>query len=131
VIPPDWKLNYPDAGLVAARAAIAVTSEGATTTAPVSSRTILAGTCLIDRQVATLKVLAFKGCDGCVALLGIAHGDKAESAGTTGFTIGDESDFCRLAVLGEEIAEILISGVKGKITYVEFHVMYFFGDEFC
>jgi hypothetical protein len=111
--------------LVAARAAIAISSEGAGTTAPVPRRTVLARTCLVDRQVSALKVLAFKGCDGCVAFLGIAHGDKAESAGTTGFTISDESDLCRLAVLGEEIPEILIGGVKGKITYVEFHVMYF------
>jgi hypothetical protein len=94
--------------LVTARTAIAVTTEGATSaSAPVSWRTVLAGTGFVDGQVAALEVLALKSRDGCVAFLGIAHRDKAKSAGTAGFTVGDQGDLGRFAVLGEEIAQIL------------------------
>ena len=107
--------------LVTARTAIAVATKGAAS-APVSWRTILAGAGFVDGQVAALEVLALECRDGCVAFLGVAHGDKAESAGTAGFTVGDQGDLGRFAVLGEEIAQILVGGVKGQIAYVEFHV---------
>ena len=63
--------------LVPARTAIAIAAAEGTASAACAG---LAGTRLVDGQVATLKVLAPEGIDGGLAFLGIAHRDEAESA---------------------------------------------------
>ena len=49
---------------------------------------------------------------------GVTHGDEAEAAGAAGFAIVQDGDVSDGAVLREEIAQIIFSGLKREITYV-------------
>jgi hypothetical protein len=69
--------------------------------------------------------LAMEGVDGALAFFAGAHGDKAEAARALGLTIEDQGGVGDGAVLGEKIAQVLFSGLEGKISYVQFHVFYY------
>ena len=48
----------------------------------------------------------------------IAEGDEAEAAGAAGFAVIQDGDVSDGAVLREEIAQIIFSGLKREISYV-------------
>jgi hypothetical protein len=72
----------------------------------------------VDREVATVVVLAVKGVNGALAFFGAAHGDESETAGTVRFAIHDEVGFSDSTMLGKKLVEVLFGGLEGKISYV-------------
>ena len=73
-------------------AAATATTTTATATAATTAAATAAFTGLgfVDRQVATVNVLAIEGCDGCAAVLGVGELNEAEAAGAAGFAVHDE-----------------------------------------
>ena len=70
-------------------------------------------------------MLAVGGFDGGIAFGGAAHGDEREAAGAAGGVIGHESDFRDGPVLIEQVFEVVLGGIEGKISYVQFHYGWF------
>jgi len=70
-------------------------------------------------------VLAMEGVDGALAFFARAHGDEAEAAGALRIAIHHENGISDGAVLREKLAQVLFSGLEGKISYVQFHIFYF------
>jgi hypothetical protein len=133
-VPHEEAPPFVEGDLVTARTAVAVASaavasaaEGTASAATLG--TLLAGACLVDVQVAALEFLALKGINGGLALVGTAHRDEAEAARTAGLPVGHDEDVGGVAILPEEFAQILVIGIEGEISYVEFHGVVFVGDE--
>ncbi len=72
----------------------------------------------VHGQSAALHFLAVEGGDGGVGAVRIGEGHEAEAAGAAGFAIVENGDVGDGAVLREEIAQIVFSGLKREITYV-------------
>jgi hypothetical protein len=96
----------------AATAVAAAVAAAATTTAAAAALTRLG---LVDLQATTLKVGAVQRRHGAGGI-GIGHFHEAEAPGTTGLTIGDQSDLLDRSMLLEQGADRLFSGREGKIS---------------
>jgi hypothetical protein len=103
----------------------ALSAATATTGAPAAAagwRAIFAGTCFIDRQGATLDFFARQGLDGGFRAFGRGHRDKTKAARTTAHAISDEVNFGNRAMLLEQILQVILGGVEGKISHVQFRI---------
>jgi hypothetical protein len=116
------------AAAVAAAATAAASTEAAaasTTAAPESAAAaataLLAGTCLIDREVTAIDVLTVKGLDRGAGLIVVLHLDEPEAAGAAGLTIHDQRRGEDLAVGLEELAETGLGRIERQIADVELH----------
>jgi hypothetical protein len=85
--------------------------------------TVLTGLGLVDGQGTAAVLFAVQSGNGRIALGRTSHGDEAEAAGLTGHFVGDESHLFDLAMLFEQILQIVLSGLEGKISYVQFHLI--------
>jgi hypothetical protein len=118
--------------LVAVTTATTGTAAGTTAAATAAAGVFATGTARFHRfgfvngQVAAVMVLAVKGVDGALAFFGAAHGDKTETAGAAGFPIHDQVGFSDSAILSEKLVQVLVGGLEGKISYVQFHTILFF-----
>jgi hypothetical protein len=107
----------PTAPAAAAAATTTTTAAAAKATGP----TALLGTGFVDRKATAAELLAIGGFDGRGAFGSAAHRHERETAGAAGSVIGHKSDFGHSAVLAKEVLEIVLGGVEGKISYVQFH----------
>ena len=51
----------------------------------------------------------------------VVHRDEREAPRLTGHAVHHQMDFINGAVLFEQILKIVLGGLKGEITYVQFH----------
>lgn len=58
--------------------------------------------------------------DRFIGVVLVFHRHEAEAAGASGHAIGDEIDGLNRAVSGEEILEIVLSCIEGKVSYKQF-----------
>jgi hypothetical protein len=103
--------------LSAATTATTGTSAAATATARCA---IFARTGFVDGQGATLDFLAGEGRDCGFSAFGRGHGDKTKTARTTAHAISDEVNLGNRAMLLEQILQIILGRVEGKISHVQF-----------
>jgi hypothetical protein len=88
-----------------------------TTTTAASATTILAGTCLIDGEGASLKVLTVERID--CRLRPIGHFDETETARFAGLTVHNDLRRSDCAVLAEQFAKVVGSRFKRQISNVQ------------
>jgi hypothetical protein len=62
--------------------------------------------------------------DGALAFFRRAHGDEAEAAGASGFAIHDQVGVRDGSLLGKEGGQVLLGGLEGEISYVQFHTFF-------
>jgi len=91
----------------------------ARTTAAVAAAPRLTRASLVDIQVTTFEFLSIQGLDGGATGIVISHLDEAETAGTAGFTIGDDGGIDDLAELRKQRGETFISGTIIQVSYVD------------
>ena len=110
--------------------AVAISTTG--TAAAAATREFATGTArfhrlgFVDGQVTAIVILAMERIDGALAFFGAAHGDEAKTAGTAGFTVHDQVGFGDSAVLSKKLVQVLFVGLEGKISYVQFHVVFLY-----
>jgi hypothetical protein len=92
-----------------------------TTGARKLARTLFPRASFVDGQGASLDFFAVEGADGGGGFGRVSHGDERKTAGAAGCAIHHKGDVRDFAVLFEKILEIVFSGLKGEITYVQFH----------
>ena len=85
------------------------------------ARTLFARPGFVDGEGASLDFLAVEGADSRVGFGRVSHGDERKAAGAAGCAIHHEGDVRDFAMLFEKILEIVFSGLKREITYVQFH----------
>jgi len=78
----------------------------------------------VDRQFAAVVALAMQGIDGALAFVVAAHGDEAKAARAIGFTVHDQAAIGDGAMLSEKLVEVLLGGLEGKISHVQFHILF-------
>jgi hypothetical protein len=108
--------------LTALSAAAATGTSTTATAAAAAGRAIFAGTSFVDSQGATLDFLAGEGRDGGFSAFRRGHGDKTKTARTTAHAISDEVNLGNRAMLLEQILQIILGGVEGKISHVQFRI---------
>ena len=109
----------------AAAAAATATVSAATATAAAAatvSRAFFTWAGFVDGQRTAHEILAVESLDDSVSTLPIGHGGERETAWAAGHFVHHDEDFAHLAVLREEITDVLFSGIEGKISDVEFIV---------
>jgi hypothetical protein len=106
----------------------AISSTVATAVATVSAaaagtrRTLFTRTGFIDGHGATVHLFAIQGLNrGISAFFGF-HGHKSEAARAAAKLVHDEIHFNDIAVSGEEVLELVLSCVEGKISYKQFRI---------
>jgi hypothetical protein len=105
-----------------AAATASATATGASAAAAARGRAIFAGTGFVDCQGATLDFLAREGLNGGFSAFGRGHGNKTKTARTTAHAISDEVNLGNRAMLLEQILQIILGGVEGKISHVQFGI---------
>jgi len=60
---------------------------------------------------------------GCSA---VGHLHKTKASGATGVTVSDDIDLFHYTIRLEELAKVMISGTKSKITYKDIHAKVLF-----
>lgn len=105
--------------VAAATASMAAAS--ATRAAPATSEAAAARlfASLVDHETAALKRVAVQGLDGRLCSLGRSHRDKAEAAGTAGFTISDDAGIGNFTMDPEQLGELGVGGPPGQIAHVD------------
>ena len=107
----------------AAAAAATVTAATATAAAATTvSWAFFTWAGFVDGQRTAHEILAVESLDDGVSTLPIGHGGERETAWAAGHFVHHNEDFAHLAVLREEITDVLFSGIEGKISDVEFVV---------
>lgn len=90
--------------------------------ATVWTRALFARTRFVDIERAAVEFVAIQRILGRAGLLIVIHGDEREAAGLARHPVHHEMDFVDGAMLFEQILEIVLGGLKGEITYVQFHL---------
>src|SRR5208282_3665274 len=93
-------------------------------TAAAAGRTLFAGLGGIDGEGAAVNGLAVEGGGGFLGLLGGAHGDEGEPAGTAGGPVHHQVGFQDGAMGGEGVLQVVFCGVEGKVSDKQFIVHY-------
>jgi hypothetical protein len=109
--PPTTTATAPTTTAVASAAAAAA-----------RGRAFFARTGFVNGQGATLDFLAGKGLDCSFSGLRRCHGDKAKSARPAAHAVGDEVNLGNRAMLLEQILQVILGGVEGKISHVQFRI---------
>src|SRR5262245_34710240 len=114
--------------VAATAAAVAPAAASATTTAAITPATAAAattaaaraaGTRFVHGERAPAEVLAVKRLDRRLALGVVGHRDEPESTRAAGFAIGDDRRLADLAVLREEVVQVLIGGLVRQVADVD------------
>jgi hypothetical protein len=108
--------------LTALAAAAATTTGTSTAATATAGRAIFARTSFVDGQGATLDFFARESGDCGFSAFGRGHGDKTKTARTSAHAIGDEVNLGNRAMLLEQILQIILGGVEGKISHVQFRI---------
>jgi hypothetical protein len=107
---------------VAAATAIATTAAAAaaaTTTEPTGAG--LARACLVDGEIAAAEVLAVEGLDCGAALVVVVELDEGETAGPPCLAIHHERGGGDIAVLREELVQLLLGAGERQVTDIKLH----------
>src|SRR5690349_19318116 len=109
----------------ASATATATAAKFAPGTATAAARTFLTRTGNVDRQRASIELLAVHGVDGLLGFLGRGHGHKSKAARAAAHAIHHQIGFHDRAVRRKCVLEVVFSGVEGKVSYKQFrtHVM--------
>src|SRR5882757_252737 len=91
------------------------------TPAAPATRTFFARTCFVNSQRAAVNFTAIERAHRGVSLRTVVHRDERKSTRFAGHAIHHEMDFVDGAMLFEQILKIVLCGLKGEITYVQFH----------
>ena len=102
--------------LPATAAAAAVTTA---TTATTAAATALTGLGNVHGEVTTLNHLTVETADGGLGSGVAAHLDEAEAARTARLTVRDNGGAADGAEGGEQLRELVVSGVEGEVSDVE------------
>jgi hypothetical protein len=103
-----------------AATATAIATATVATTAAAAGGAFFTGTGFIDREVTAVNVLAIQSLDrGFRRFLGF-HGDKAEAAGAAAEFVHDQIHAGHGTVGGEKILKLVLSGVVGQVSDVQF-----------
>jgi hypothetical protein len=105
---------------VAAAATAAATTAAATATATAAT-TAFPGGCFVDADHATHPLHILEVIDGFLLIGVVAHLDKSEAALTAGFPVEGQAALLDLAVLAEEVEQILLFGLEREVAYVNGH----------
>src|SRR5712692_4005862 len=85
------------------------------------TRPLFACACFVDVECAPGDFFAVERGHGSVSFGFIAHGDEGEAARFAGHSIHHQRHFADFAVLFEKILKIVFGGLKGEISYIQFH----------
>jgi hypothetical protein len=94
----------------------------ATGTSAAFRSAVFASARFVDSQGASLKILAREGLDGRFRAFRRGHCDKTEAARTAAHAIGNKVNLGNRAMLLEKILQIILGGVEGKISHVQFRI---------
>jgi hypothetical protein len=101
-----------------------LTALSTATTTATAGAAVITGPGFIDGQGAALDFLASERRDGGFSAFGRGHGDETKTARASAHAIGDEVNLGNRAVLLEQILQIILGGVEGKISHVQFGIHY-------
>jgi hypothetical protein len=102
--------------------ALSAASAATATLTAAAGGAIFAGTGFVDGQGATLNFLARQGLDGRFGPFWRGHGNKTKTARTTAHAVSDEVNLGNRAMLLEQILQIILGSVEGKISHVQFRI---------
>jgi hypothetical protein len=108
--------------LSAAAATTATATEASTAATTTTRSAFFARASLVDSQGAALDFLAGEGLDGGLCRFGRCHGDKPKPARTAIHAVGNEVNLGNRAMLLEQILQIILGSVEGKISHVQFRI---------
>lgn len=103
--------------VTAAATATTLTTAAEATAAAAARRTFFTRTGDVDRQVATVEILAVQRLDGSFSSFRGFHGDESETTRTTGELVDHQVDLDNAAMSSEQVMEIVFDRVEGKISY--------------
>lgn len=83
-----------------------------------AGRTSFAFLGLVDLQGAATELFAVQGLHGLEGV-SVVHLDEAETAEAAGLTVVDELDGQDFAVLGENVAQVILRGAEGDVTDID------------
>ncbi len=105
----------------AATATVATAATAAAAATEPATATGRLGSGFVDGQVTAHEILAVEGCDRSLSLATIWHFHEAEATWAAGLAVHDEGCAGHLAVLGEEVAELVFRSSKREIADVQLH----------
>ncbi len=111
------KLRLVAATTATTAAAAAVFPTTTTTTTTAARGAFFAGLGNVDGERASVHVFAVEGLDGSVRFLSRTHGNETKSTGTAGFAVHHQVGFSDRAVRSECVAQVVFSGIEGKVSY--------------
>jgi hypothetical protein len=79
------------------------------------------GTAFIDHDVAAIHFAAVEGCDSGLCLVAVGHFHETKALAPVGEFVQDDFGRRDFAVLGEQIAQVLIFQVPTDVSYVNVH----------
>src|SRR5665213_2354877 len=116
---PEPRREISKGNLVAfaTTAAATATAEFTATAAAAAGGAFFARAGDVDRQRATVHVLAVHAFDGLLGLFGGTHGHKTKAARAVGHAIHHQVGFSDRAKRGERVLQVVFSGIEEKISY--------------
>src|SRR5215469_317764 len=120
--------KYQGRGLITVATAAARTAAAAaefTASAAAAAGAFFSRARDVDREGASVQLLAVHGFNGLLGFLWRTHGDEGEAAGAAAHSIHHQVGFNDRAVRREGVLQIVFSGVEGKVSHKQFrtHVM--------
>jgi hypothetical protein len=101
-----------------ATATAAISTAATAVTAATATRSLFALASLVDVQGTATEVLLVEGFDRLGSVV-TGHLDEAKAAGASGLAVSRQDDRHNLAILREELSDILFARAKREIPYVD------------
>src|SRR5262245_25737544 len=112
---PGPRTQFSNKGLVAVASATVLTASFAT-----SGGAFFAGPGQVDRESASINGSAIQGLRRLLLLLGCAHSDKSEAAGSARGTVHHQIGLGDRAVGGKRVLEVVFREVEGEVSNKQF-----------
>ena len=107
------------AAVATAAATAAAVATAAAAVATAAAAAVLTRLGLVDLERTVLNALAVEGLDRGLGGLVRAHLDEGEAAGAARLTVHHDVDVGHLAVLGEELPDVVLGGLERKVAAVD------------
>jgi len=121
ITPPaiaDQDLNNPGSMLVGTSKSLRLVTGAKLVTGSRRTGPFLTGTCHRDAQSATVEIGPIETANRLLRFRRSRHRDESKSARLSSGAVLDEGSLVHGAGLGEEILNLDLGGVEGKISYV-------------